>query len=195
MISTGSQAGSKKNSFTHGSVCWRSFMPTTALTSLGKIVCSDLTGEGWGGVSLRVYTQGKNPSEGFSSQKQWPKADASCSISEDNWQMPCFPAWEKKEVLSFSTDCTLYCKLIWFFPQKGDFYWPWERSVTRWTWIWGDHLGNWESPGNGFSLFSIYKLTPAPFSSLLLRWSSSTLLLLLKLRDYISVFLGIIKNA
>ena len=32
--------------------------------------CSDLTGGGRGGVSLRVYTQGKNPSEGFSSQKQ-----------------------------------------------------------------------------------------------------------------------------
>lgn len=49
MISTGSQAGSKRNSFTHGSVCWRFFMPTTALPSLGKMVCSDLTGGGGGG--------------------------------------------------------------------------------------------------------------------------------------------------
>lgn len=70
MISTGSQAGSKRNSFMHGSVCWRSFMPTTALPSLGKIICSDLTGGGQGGVSLRVYMQGKNRGEGFSSQKQ-----------------------------------------------------------------------------------------------------------------------------
>lgn len=49
MILSGSLAGSKRNDFVE-QICSRSFMPTIAPTSLGTIICPDLTGR----VSLRV---------------------------------------------------------------------------------------------------------------------------------------------